>query len=295
MRQYIYIIIIALLGMQACKRHDVVEPTFEVTTNKTTYKVGDTVRFNISGNPDLLVFFSGENGKKYANINRTSTDGKPVLTFKTSAQNGTQINSLALLVSTDFNGTYNAGGVATATWTDITSRAILSSGTANVSSGDIDLSDFANAERVFFAFKFTGQQSATSAQRQWTINSFVLNNKLTDGTIYPIFANISAPGWLGVDVKNPLAKWTISASQLLINGGAVNSADNEDWAVSSGINLKYITPDYGTPIKDFTSALPTYTYKYTAAGTYTVTFMGVTNNIYGKKEIIKELQLTITP
>jgi hypothetical protein len=297
MRNNIYIItaLIGLIAIQACNKHEVEVPAFDVTTAKTTYKPGEAITFNISGNPDLLVFFSGEPGKKYENVNRTHADGQPILNFVTSAQNGTQINSLAVLISTDFNGMYNPSGIAAATWTDITSRAVLSTGTANVASGNIDLSDFAGAERVFLAFKFTGQQSATSAQRQWTIQNFVLNNVLTDGTIFPLFANTSAPGWIAIDVKNPLATWTVSASQLLINGGAINSADNEDWVVSSGINLKTITPDFGTPIKDFTSLLPAYTYKYTTAGTYTATFLGSTNNIYGKKEIVKTVQLTIAP
>lgn len=297
MRNHIYIMValVSLLAIQACNKHEVENPAFDVTTAKTTYKAGDAITFNISGNPDLLVFFSGEPGKKYENINRIKADGKPILKFVTSAQNGTQINSLAVLISADFNGTYSPGGIAAATWTDITSKATLSAGTANVASGDIDLSDFAGAERVFIAFKFTGQQSATSPQRQWTITNFVLNNVLTDGTVFPLFANISAPNWLAIDVANPAAKWTVSASQLLINGGAVNSANNEDWVVSSGVNLKTITPDFGTPIKDFTSLLPSYTYKYTAAGNYTATFLGSTNNVYGKKEVVKTVSLTITP
>ncbi|MES2276059.1 MAG: DUF5017 domain-containing protein [Bacteroidota bacterium] len=297
MRNHLYIIValVSFLAIQACNKHEVEEPTFDVTTAKATYKVGEAINFNISGNPDLLVFFSGEAGKKYENIDRVKADGKPILKFVTSAQNGTQVNSLAILVSSDFNGTYSPSGIAAATWTDITSKANLSAGTANVASGDIDLSDFAGAERVFLAFKYTGQQSATSAQRQWTITNFVLNNVLTDGTIFPLFANISAPGWLAIDVKNPAAKWTVSASQLLINGGAVNSADNEDWVVSSGVNLKTITPDFGVSIKDFTSLLPAYTYKYNTAGTYTATFLGSTNNVYGEKEVVKTVSLTITP
>jgi hypothetical protein len=282
--------------VQACTKDTVEMPDFNMTTAKTTYKVGDSVQFNFTGNPEIIVFFSGESGKKQQNANRTEAEGVPRLSFETSAQNGTQVNSLAVMLSTNFGGTYNAEGIAAASWMDISNRATLSTGVANIKSGNIDLSDFRNAERVHLAFKFTGQQDAASAQRQWTIKNFVLNNTLTDGTMVPLFANISAPNWLAVDVKNSNVKWaTPTATQLLINGGPANTPDNEDWIITAGVNLKAIAPDLGTPLKNMTTRMNSYTYIYRTPGTYTASFVGANHTIKGRQEVVRDVTLTIVP
>ncbi len=40
-------------------------PDFDVHTNSTTYKVGDTVTFEFSGNPQNIVYWSGMPGSNY--------------------------------------------------------------------------------------------------------------------------------------------------------------------------------------------------------------------------------------
>lgn len=296
MKKYIYTLLAAgSIWLAGCNKHDVVDPKdFDVKTTKTTYNAGDTVNFQLYGNPDFVIFYSGESGKKYENATRTKADGKQILSFQTSAQNGTQVNSLALMISTDFKGVYSPEGIAAAKWTDISNRAILSTGAANVNSGNIDISDFGNADQTYIAFKFTGQASATSAQRMWTIKNFVLNNNLIDGTVYPIFANIGAPNWLAVNVLNPNVVWaTPSTTQLSINGGPVNTPDNEDWIITSGVNLRAITPDVGTPVRDLTTRLSSYSYVFKTPGTYNVTFVGSNSNVYGQRQEVRKIQLTI--
>lgn len=297
MQKIIYSSLIAgSLLLCACQKRVAEDPAFVVKAEKTAYKIGDTVKFAFTGNPNHIVFYSGENGKKYENSTRYRAEGTPRLNFETSAQNGTQVNSLALMICTNFNGTYSPAGIAAATWTDITSRATMSTGAANVKSGPIDLSDFKSAERVHLAFKFTGQQDAASAQRQWTIKNFVLNNTLTDNTVVTLFANISAPNWLAVDVKNPDVKWaTPSSTQLLINGGAANTPENEDWIITAGVNLQQITADVGTPLKDMTSRMAGYTYIYRTAGTYKATFLGINKNAYGEKVSVQEVEIKVDP
>ncbi|HVI44811.1 MAG TPA: DUF5017 domain-containing protein [Chitinophaga sp.] len=295
MKKSVHIIFYAglLLGL-ACKRNDVATPSFEVTTAKAVYKAGDSVIFSITGNPDFLIFFSGEQGKKYENVQRTTAQGKPVMSFETSAQNGSQVKSLSLMVSNNFGGVYNADAVSRAQWTELTGRAVMSVGAADVKSGDIDLSDFAAAPNTWIAFRFTGRQSSTEPQRQWIIKNFVLNNVLTDGSMVPLFANISASGWIAVDLKNPDVKWaTPTATQLQINGGPAKTPDNDDWIISSAVNLRAVKPDVGVSIKDMTVRQNSYAYRYVTPGTYTVTFVGATNNVNGKKEVVKQLQLKI--
>lgn len=180
-----------LLACMACsKKNDVKPVTFDVTSTKngtttTSFSTQDTVQFNFTGNPDMITYFSGETGKRYEFKDRTNATGIPQLQFNTIRATGAQTNSLSLLVSTDFKGivantiygiltrdtaTTNAN-IASATWTDITSRATLSTGaTAAVSSGVVDLSDFlTQAKPVYIAFKYNA--TAGTIQNKWTISA----------------------------------------------------------------------------------------------------------------------------
>ena len=64
-----------------CKKDPVHAPDFEVTIPRNTYSVGDTVNFEITGNPDFLIFFPGTPGKEYkegAKLNGTPIKGMDV-------------------------------------------------------------------------------------------------------------------------------------------------------------------------------------------------------------------------
>jgi len=271
------------------------EPTLNVRVEKKTYKVGESVEFKFSGNPDNIIFFSGEQKKMYQYRNRIEAEGKPVLSFVTTAANGTQVNSLAIMVSEDFTGTYTPEGLQSATWKDITSSALLSQGTANVKSGDIDLSEFANADKAYIAFKFTGQLSELSTQRKWTITSFLLNNVTTEGTVYPLFANVAAAVWKSVDIKNPDRVWSATNTQLVIDGGPKNTPDNEDWMITSAVKLNAVVPDLGLPVKNMSTRSESYTYTYNTPGTYLATFLSSNVRAYGSKETETQVELTIEP
>lgn len=165
----------------------------------------DTVQFSFTGNPDIITYYSGEVGKRYVYANRISAAGTPQLQFSTIRANGAQANSLSVLVSTDFKGvvantvygvlirdTVNTNAnIAAATWTDITSRATLSTGaTTAVASGVVDLSDFLTSGKpVYIAFKYNAV--AGSIQNKWTVSGVTVNNVLADGTTYTI-ANLNA-------------------------------------------------------------------------------------------------------
>lgn len=56
-----------------------------------------------------------------------------------------------------------------------------------------------------------------------------------------------------------------------------------------------VKTDIGTPIKNMTTKFTSYTYTFAAAGTYKVTFDASNTNIYGVKEDVKELDITVAP
>lgn len=289
----------------SCDNNIIEEPTLEISTSKTTYKVGETVIFDIQENSELISFFSGELGKNYEYVNRTRADGKPTLTFISTAKTGTQLDGLALMISNDFIGMNDTSkmnrtqAIQNATWYNISDSAKFSQSSTAVSSGNVNLSAYATSEHTTIAFKYTARKEATP-QGQWTIKSLVLSNVLPDGSSFPLFSDISAPGWLALNILNSTNLWasspSTSAGQLFITGGGANSEPNEDWIVSAQVNLKTVTPDLGVPIKSMGSRLNKYffTTGYKLPGIYTATFVGSNNRVSGSKIVVRKIQITVT-
>lgn len=295
----------------------------------TVFSVNDTVQYNFTGNPDVITFYSGEAGKKYDFRNRISAAGVPQLQFNSLRATGAQANSLALLVSSDFKGvatniingvlirdtaTTNAN-IAAATWKDITSQATLSTGGATaVASGNIDLSAFlTQGKPVYIAFKYTA--AAGTIQNKWTISGLAINNVLADGSTYTI-ANLNAPttsftnygnatygpGWaVSYDLAKDANKyaWVFTdKTSLVITGAATAAAATapaEAWAIMGPVDLTRVTPDIGVGIKSISAKLASYTYNYTAAGSYNAVFVASNNTNGGTNTVVKQIPLTIKP
>jgi hypothetical protein len=298
MKLKIYLYSLCLLALASCKKLDVAQPEFDVTTNKTTFKVGEPVLFSFTGNPDILSVYRGIPGENYDFRQRVTVQGIPQLNFTSYLLTPGQVNTLRLMASTDFTGKYDAAGIAAATWTDITSRATLSTGADNTASGNIDLSDLkASGKPVYLAFKYVGYNHPTLKQPNWAIRTFNVNNILPEGRISPISV-IAQTGWVAVDVKNPSVVWGVPATgQVAINGTATDATpdDNEDWVISRPYDLSAVSADVGLGLKNATTVLGNYSYTYTAAGTYTVTFIASNASVDDQKTIVKQITLTIEP
>ncbi|WP_315816139.1 DUF5017 domain-containing protein [Paraflavitalea speifideaquila] len=250
MKRYLLILFVAFF-FTACRKDGVNRPDFDVSVENLTFHVGDTVMFTFSGNPDFLTFYPGIAGYRYDFKDRVKAAGKPILTFTSYAQKiGTQQPSLQLLASTDLNGNYTPAGIAAATWTNLTNRAVFSSGTDNTPSGDIDLSDIGNVDKnIYLAFKKHDDSSSTLKPWAWTIRSFNINLTTTeDSQVYPV-TTLSASGWLAIDVRNPVYKWTVSGTALTIDGGTIDTPENEDWVITNPLNLYAVKRDVGISLK----------------------------------------------
>jgi hypothetical protein len=297
-----FIVLLASAALQSCTKSNIStvnDPDFDVTTAKLTYKIGDTVAFKFSGNPDFITYYSGETGFKYANINRTSVgNGKPTLQFTSFASTvGTQANSLKIMASTDFTGVYDTlfNSIKKATWIDLTPRVVLSTGADNVSSGVIDISDI-NPEKktIYFAFKKHDDNSATLRPYAWTIRTFALNLLSTDDNVNYSIATLANAGWFATDILNSTYKWTVTGTTLSIGGGVLNTPENEDWLITNPLNIYNVPPDVGVAIKGIDARLTGYSYIFKTAGTYTVTFVAANQNVKEKKQVVKQLTLTVT-
>lgn len=290
MKHLIFTISALLVLLSGCSKDKVEQPTFEVRTAALTYKVGEEITFNFSGNPENITFYSGEDGKKYEYRNRTALPGKLQLQFTSLLDRGLRQN-LALMVTSDITGAINATTVSAAKWTDVSNRAVFSTGADNTPSGAIDLSDFSDLGKpITVAFKYTDVKT-TAQQNRWVIRTFNANS--VRGTSVTPLAVMADAGWIGINYKNPAAVWTITSTQLLMYGGAANSDDNEDWVVSKQLDPNVIKSDVGFVIKNISTQTSDFTYKFNSAGVYKVTFLASNRLGESAKETVKEITLNI--
>jgi hypothetical protein len=291
--QKLLIITTLIIFCAACNKKTVESMGFSVTADKDAYALTDTVRFSFTGNPYYLTFYSGEPYHKYEYSDRVTADGVPQLQFTSAITTGAGNDTLHVLVSADFSGEYDSTSIYQATWTDV--KVKLAANSTTTASGVIDLSQIATSDRpVYIAFKFTG--TAGKPQRTWTIKSVALNNVLAaDSTSYSLLGIAeSTAGFKSVAMKAPGVVWTISTSQLQIKGGTTTtSPEAEGWVVSKPLNLKKVLPDTGTPLKNMTTTLSSFSYMYAAPGTYKATFVAANINRYDEKSDVKDIDLTV--
>lgn len=296
-KYYLAVAATALI-MTSCKKQKIETPNFDVSVAKTSFAVNEPITFTFSGTADIVSFYSGVAGSEYRYKNRTTVDGKPQLQF-TSYRSGasTQANTMSLLISKDFDNTFNIDDLQKATWTDITSKATLSTGADNTASGVIDLSDQLSSDNapVFLAFRYTAKKDAAVAQPTWAIKALSVTNVAADGTVTPIAAQ-STMSWGSINVLNSGNLWGgTTTSSLSFTGGAINADDNEDWIISMPLQLNRAQATVAANIKPSpTTRLITYTYPgYTAAGTYTATFEAINANKWDNKSTVKQFTFTV--
>lgn len=290
------IIYIAIFTTVACQKQGVTTPDFEVSVQEGPLTAGKPVKFSFKGNPNFITFFSGETGKQYEYRNRTELTGIPSLNFTTYRQYGAQENSLQLMASTDFNGTYNVAGIQAATWKDLTSRAVLSTGDDNTPSGNIDLSDLvAENKPIYFAFRKHDLKNNLKP-RTWTIKTFNISLLTEKNISYPL-TTLATAGWLAVDVLNETYKWSITTARLTIGAGNAGQDENDDWVITKALGIGTVPapPDAGQPVKGIDTYATDFEYVFNEPGTYKVTFLANNQTIHGQESVVKEFSVTITP
>lgn len=287
-------ILLSVFSLISCNHDlDVSTPNFEISVQNPNIKVGDTVVFNFTGEADYLTFYSGETGHQNEFRDRIAlTGGAPLLQFTSYLQNINQRDSLRLLVSTDFKGTIDST-LVNYHWVDITDRAILSTGIDNTPSGSIDLSAFISEKPAYIAFKYVGKSNDLQPQETWTIKNLSVKYKIDSLNVFPIVSSIGDAGFISFDLKNPLKKWTQTATQIQMAGGAAKTADNIDWIIIKPLILNQVNPDLGVAIMGISSKIDHYNYVFSKSGTYDVAFVCTNATVKENKSIVKHFQITV--
>lgn len=225
-----YLLLLGFFILTSCsKQLDVVTPDFDVTTASATYKAGQAIKFNFTGNAHEISFYSGELLKDYAFKDGRSFDvsaGGLTMQFTSSLQLGTQTNHLTILASTNFNGDYSSiASLKAATWTDITSRFVIGTSAAFVASGPAatDISDLLIAGKpLYIAFRYiTRPQAANGVVRQYFFQSFALKSKTVTFNNSPVtIFDQNSVGFRIVDENktNAPARSSVTATRLTMYG-----------------------------------------------------------------------------
>ena len=297
-----YLMLISVV-LFSCEKNQLDDPSFEVRAEKNTIKAGESVTFKFEGNPQMLSFYSGEFLKDY-NYATSSRELKNCYLSFSSATVAPlkQANQLAVLVSSDFDGKYAIDNIKAATWVDITNRFTLATNATVTPSTEVDIMDLALAGKpLYLAFRYiTKPQTEFLAANDWNITAVSVKSKLDAGEVtlmdYGAGSNFSVFSYGNKQAGRSL----VNTTTIQFKGNATEETKEEyteDWGVSRAI---YINPndlgnDKATPLKLFREAKKeSYNYIYSNAGTYTATFIGETNNVYGNKKVVRQLTITVT-
>lgn len=261
-----------LVGLVSCMEDEAPSVELNVALDKQVYQVGEPVTFKLGGNPDNIVFYSGEVGHNYAYKERYHADGDLLVKFNSWVRYGDIYHNLKFLVSSDFSGIYDKENVEAATWIDLSDKFRFSVGDDQTPSGEVNLKEYIGAAedaKLFVAFRYEDEQKAR--QNNWIIRSITLDCVSTEG-VRSNLATMSTMGWKVVDFENPAVTWNVSStSQILIDGGT-NQPRNVDWVISQAFDARKTTPDTGVALKNISTTMDEYKYVYTKPGIYEVVF-----------------------
>ncbi|MBO9154702.1 DUF5017 domain-containing protein [Chitinophaga sp. GCM10012297] len=308
MKKTIIVLSASCLFFAACSEKEIQAPDdFEVSVSNIKYKPGDSVRFNLSGNPDNITFYSGEPGSEYDKRDFFSSDeGTLTLQFNSQTRAGATLpRNISVLISTDFNGEYTEQGVKAANWTDITNRAVMPANTASnadVVSGEINLDDLkVKGKPMYLAFRYVSENAAGTAQRYWNMGRMFLTNKVPGNVDFEITSSIEKGYFQVVEFQGADNKWTINTGtatshRLVHTANAINTEPEDDWVVSRGFEVfqTFGNKKNAVNVKSISGGAPeTFSWLYSAPGTYKATFIALNADRDTQKEVVREVLVTV--
>ncbi len=306
--------LLAATAFASCDNNSIEELNFSVSVENgaTTVKAGEPVTFLFSGDPDYLIFYSGEFGKKYANRNRYQAEVQDLklgynLTLQYARKN--YRNGLRVLVSEDFNGSYDEESINAATWTNLDGQLkvpVITSTDEDYQNGSVenvtvDISAYKD-KPFYLALEYnmaplTSEEIANSWRHPDVTFSPKLSYTLDGKTVEKTSPkNDFGFGFLVIegnktDPKYPLTTNSDDSNVKIQGRNGINGT--HVWAVSSAINASKVSADEGESIKSLSAALTSYTHTYTEPGEYTATFIARNANAWNMAEAIREITITV--
>lgn len=316
MKKTFYILVSALLSAACTDDYALKQPSLDVSA-PSTVKVGQKVEFTLSGEQDILSFWSGEAGSEYAYKDKDRIGaGETWLTFSTTTSSGTDghpnPSSVPLSWSSDFSGEYAVEAMNAATWHDITSEFEWPDNVGQtVPAGRLAMGDIlpSDGAPVYFRFYYhvaawdqSSNGGAGNGRTQWGITgmSFFCDTPAGEYTAYDMFGQrwqlILGPGCETIPEAN-LPALPSSSERILFRSQFKPAVDLHVWAVSGPITRPgdlNLGRDKGVGVKTIADPqMSSFWYTYSEPGDYTVTFVGVNANSSGRKEVVRDVKLKV--
>lgn len=306
MMKDIFVLISVLLTVTSCtQKLEVSAPEFNVTQKKITARAGEEVKFLFTGDPDLITFYSGEvlHDHSFA-AGRIVKTNSLALSFRSNVEFGKQPDQLSIMASADFNGGATFEDITAAKWTNITSRFVLGTNATYRPSGEANLSDLAvDGKPLFLAFRYVVKNPAVYGTGNiWRIQNFLLTAQTSIGPVS--LGNMQNSGFRIYEQKRETApcRSTISTTTLQLIAPALadstRTAETECWIVTKGFDTGDTDygPDRPVAIKGYADPkMKESVYIYTIPGNYKAVFAAYNGNTAGRKEVIREVDVEITP
>lgn len=298
----------------ACDNNSIDDLNFSLSLDNSqgTYKVGEPVTFNLYGDPDYLLFFSGEFGKKYANRNRTQADVQELsLTYNMELQYASARfrKGFRVLISDDFNGIYDEENINKATWSDMDGQLLVpvieseDKGYQNgaVRNVHVDLSAY-KYKNFYLALEYNlppiEYPDVDTRNAHPDVHFYPTLNQTVDGTVTKKASPKEDFGFNFVRIKsnddskdNPTVT-VVNDEKVTINGRNGKNGTHV-WAISQPIDAAKVSPDEGLSLKTYSAALPNYTHIYNKPGEYTATFVARNANAWNCTEQVKEVKVKV--
>lgn len=300
----------ALLGAAGCNEEEKVgTPDFGATAPGTVFKAGEPVVFALSGNPDFIVFYSGEPGNAYDYRDRDRIEkAETTLSFLTKTQAGARGNAnpanAPVFYSTDFDGIYTEENVDAATWTDLSDEFVLPTDTEQqVPAGTLYIDDLfpEDGSPIYLLYDYKVRQyTGSNGRTQVDIMNFNINGITPAGTT--TLYNLNNAGFQfvfdeGYRLNNKNQEPSVNTNRIMLRTDYRAASDMRIRAVSGPLYRPDDVnsgPDGGVGIKAVADPTMTaYRHTYDKAGEYTVTFVASNSNVYGRRETVRELRITV--
>lgn len=312
----IFLLPLALMALASCQQKIVYPVDYKITLDSSnTYYAGDPVKFNIAGDVDNLLFYSGEQGHEYKNKDRFTIPLEDVL----EAEFGLQIQAryglpdgLDIYISKDFDGL--AGNDAQADKARIKEmyeggmkgweKLVYEEGASKVTtSHGYPISDY--LDNFAIAFHYHPVYNGKDAQRTYWVNGGVdievkgmapSTIDLSSFDFTSVMMNDEIEDPYIINQKNGSIVFDKPNVATIIFQGASGSALKygvDGWVFSKGKPLNSVDNDKGIVVKNLQNYVSEFEYMFDKPGTYEVTFVGRNSNVGGTSEQVLSMQVTI--
>lgn len=307
MRFVLFIITFLVLTFTSCKKNtsgfvdDI--SSFDVNPRSLTVSVNDSVRFDLSGNPDVISFYSGEIGRVYDFRDRTVLNGGSLLLkFETRVINR-PADTLDVLVSSNFSGIYDSTNVVNATWKSLNNKLLFPTPSTPLNtfipSGlnpgmFLNITDSLVAGQPFYlAFRYTILRTNNI---EWSVGKLgvynIFNNGTPNATVLDS-TNNNTGGFVPVALREP-TRWSRTSTLYKCLNSSTAVIGAQHYYISRPLNPNAVNPDAPIGIKNISqNPLKYFAFKYSMPGTYKVAFVASNARLEMNQSSVKEFTIIV--